>query len=150
MPHRCRPWRGLRPSTAYFFFPDFLMPCCPVFMGPLPPAFFAISSRAFLSVGQSAAMHMSLALPARHRPFALETGEGWKMSDYAPACCFCLNAISSSSSSLFCFLGFLLWIGFVPAVIMSALKIPRSFSLSLSPDLQILRRLRKGARTSLS
>lgn len=25
------------------------MPCCPVFIGPLPPAFFANSSRAFLS-----------------------------------------------------------------------------------------------------
>jgi len=34
------------------FLPDFLMPCDPVFSGPLPPAFFASSSLAFLSVRQ--------------------------------------------------------------------------------------------------
>jgi hypothetical protein len=34
-----------------------------------------------------------------------------------PACCFALNAMSSSSiSPLAAFLGFLLWMGFVPAV----------------------------------
>jgi hypothetical protein len=46
-------WRDI------YFLPDFLMPCCPVFMGPLPPAFLAISSRAFLSVArQHGAFHL--------------------------------------------------------------------------------------------
>lgn len=44
--YTCAPPRSRR---VYFFLPDFLIPCWPVFMGPFPPAFLAISSRAFLS-----------------------------------------------------------------------------------------------------
>ena len=44
------PWYLIDAGRRAYFLPDFLMPCCPVFMGPLPPAFLAISSRAFLSV----------------------------------------------------------------------------------------------------
>ena len=49
-------------TCVYFFLPDFLIPCCPVFMGPFPPAFLAISSRAFLSDTVSAVVSLGNAL----------------------------------------------------------------------------------------
>ena len=39
-------------SKSLHFFPDFLMPCCPAFMGPFPLAFSAISLFAFASMGR--------------------------------------------------------------------------------------------------
>lgn len=39
-------------QRAAYFLPLFLMPWLPVFRGPLPPAFLASSSRAFLSVAK--------------------------------------------------------------------------------------------------
>lgn len=40
-----------------------------------------------------------------------------------PAACFNLKALSSSSSSVTFFLGFLLWMGFVPAVSVEGLYV---------------------------
>ena len=99
-----------RSCPAHFFLPDFLIPCCPVFMGPFPPAFLAISSRAFLS-----AVVVS-ALCTRPSVEFAKCAQGGRVHGYAPACCFARYALSSSSSSFFADLGFLLWIGLVPAV----------------------------------
>jgi len=92
------------PSSVWsaHFLPLFLMPWLPVFKGPLPPAFLASSSRAFLSVANRQR------LPAAS---CLHT-----MSQHnIPAAALSLKALSSSSSSTTFFLGFLLWMGLVPA-----------------------------------
>lgn len=105
------------------------MPCEPVFRGPfLPLAWPASSSRAFLSVKIESASMLSHVHSAYLFPlvlvlcFHLSAGtlSGGptaceKKRCYEPACCLALKAISSSSSSLVAFLGFLLWMGFVPA-----------------------------------
>lgn len=111
------------PSALPHFLPLFLMPCWPVFIGPcskinicsslprgsrcesltLPDAFLAISSLAFLSVTSS------------HQP---PTPLIRRLSR-VPAANFSLCALSSSSSSLAAFFGFLLWMGLVPAVLAS-------------------------------
>lgn len=59
-----------------YFLPDFLMPCCPVFMGPLPPAFLAISSRAFLSVWRSVCCLKSSVCMASYEGFMWFVGQG--------------------------------------------------------------------------
>lgn len=47
--------RGILAPSVYhsihYFFPDFLIPCCPAFSGPFPFAFSAISFCAFASGG---------------------------------------------------------------------------------------------------
>lgn len=40
---------GAYPLATAYFFPDFLIPCCPAFRGPFPFAFSAISLFAFAS-----------------------------------------------------------------------------------------------------
>jgi len=99
------------------FLPDFLMPCDPVFSGPLPPAFFASSSFAFLSVPLDisvASFHMiaeqigvrtSLLL---RLDYDLSAGKSFKESAN-------IQASSSSSNSFFTFLGALLWMGLAGA-----------------------------------
>jgi hypothetical protein len=108
-----RPAVRRRISTwrAHFFLPDFLMPWPPVFRGPFPPAFLASSSRAFLSVVSSAPLFLR---SSRCNGAASRREPG--VCCYAPACCFAWKALSSSSSSFFAALGFLLWMGLVPAV----------------------------------
>ena len=91
---------ALANHALVYFFPDFLIPCCPAFRGPFFPATLAISSRAFLSSQKSVLTSVSFCFPVCD----------------APACCLALNALSSSSSSFCCFFGFLLWSGVVPSV----------------------------------
>ena len=84
-------------SRLRHFFPLFLMPPPP--MGPFAPAFFAASSRAFLSAPK----------------VSVCASISWRTRSCVPAACFALNALSSSSSSLTAFFFCLLWMGFVPA-----------------------------------
>lgn len=75
------PWYHSNATSAYsvvcrsdlvYFFPDFLMPWPPLLMGPFPPAFLAISSRAFLSnAGLSSEHSPDLGACDTYQPAAL-------------------------------------------------------------------------------
>ena len=107
-------------AACAYFLPDFLMPCEPVFSGPLPlPTLPASSSRAFLSSGRVSLVYYCYQHSRAHVLSVFEELYGGFRdgvgSWYAPAASLALWAISSSSRSCAFFLGFLLWMGLVPA-----------------------------------
>lgn len=64
----------------HYFFPDFLIPCCPAFKGPFPFAFSAIALLAFASVA-SVSRGMKT-------PLANESHSYRKEIEYIPALTF--------------------------------------------------------------
>lgn len=82
--------------ACLYFFPDFLIPCCPAFKGPFPFAFSAIALLAFASATWLVVGSDQLLLPN------YVAGEGFNT---IPAFTFSRKAMSSSSNSFFSFFG---------------------------------------------